>query len=650
MRVLLPVCTFLLAFILVFQSAAAQQYRVDTLARAPFSQYPVSIAFTPDNSGKFFFTEKSSGRVRIYDRTLLPEPFVTVSIEDEGEQGLLGVAVHPFYPDTPFVYIFYTRSIDRSNVVERYRDSSGVGLDPTPVLLVPRQDDGMSNNGGCLHFGPDNKLYVSVGDYGTLPMNAQDISSRRNQRGKILRLNPDGSFPSDNPFSGKPFWSYGHRNPLGFTFDSETGIMYCTESGARAPNELYEVPRGANLGWPTDRIGKMRGPRQPRPLYTFTGQAQPGLTGVICYRGDAFPRLRGTLLFGGNADPTIWVGSFNARGDSVAVAPFFKSNAGYADIEIGFDGCIYFTNGPYISSRILRLAPVAPTFVSIPPLQAKQDNAFVYTPAFNGTPPSLSILAGGERMMIDTTLWSILWKPTNAEALAGFHTLTIRAANGAGFADQTFTVRIENVNDPPGSFTLTVPPDDAVMNFVGNDPLITFGWTPSLDPDLDSVSYTFQIDTVNMFTSPARRDTVFGKADSIRVLMPRRSSDYFWRVVATDGRLFTTSTPPYRKINVAFTTPILARMEKAKESVLEQNFPNPFNPATSIKYTIPHGGRVRLTVFNLLGQEVALLFDGIQTAGTFEVEFNKANLPSGIYFYRIQAPGFLETKKMVITK
>ena len=84
--------------------------------------------------------------------------------------------------------------------------------------------------------------------------------------------------------------------------------------------------------------------------------------------------------------------------------------------------------------------------------------------------------------------------------------------------------------------------------------------------------------------------------------------------------------------------------------MLEQNFPNPFNPATSVKYTIPRGGHVRLSVYNLLGQEVARLVDGNQTEGTYELEFAKANLPSGIYFYRIQAPGFIETKKMVITK
>ena len=112
-----------------FLAARAQQYVVDTLAASPNIASPASIAFSPDNSGKFFFTEKNNGRVRIFDQGLLqPVPFVTVPVTNPGEQGLLGIAFHPNYPDSPFVYIYYTRSRDRYNNVVRFRDSSNIGV------------------------------------------------------------------------------------------------------------------------------------------------------------------------------------------------------------------------------------------------------------------------------------------------------------------------------------------------------------------------------------------------------------------------------------------------------------------------------------------------------------------------------------------
>ena len=104
-RFIFTVLVLLLPF-----ATRAQQYVVDTLAANPNIAFPVCIAFSPDNSGKFFFTEKNNGRVRIFNQgALLLTPFTTVSVVGSGEQGLLGMALHPDYPDSPFVYIFYTR-------------------------------------------------------------------------------------------------------------------------------------------------------------------------------------------------------------------------------------------------------------------------------------------------------------------------------------------------------------------------------------------------------------------------------------------------------------------------------------------------------------------------------------------------------------
>jgi len=641
------VLLLLLAFLFP-GTLSGQPYRVDTLARAPLSQYPVALAFVPDSEGRFFVTEKRSGRIRLFDRGLRPEPFAIAAVDDEGEQGMMGIAVHPHYPAEPYVYVFYTRLLDRSNVVVRYRDSSGVGIEPKIIQIIPRQDDGTSNNGGALHFGPDGMLYVSVGDYGTNPDDAQDIISSRNYRGKILRLNPDGSTPADGPIPGRPYWSYGHRNPTGFTFDEATGVLYCVEGGLGIRNQVFAVPRGANLGWSADYSGTRA---SVAPVYTFPAGPQPGLTSIIVYRGRSFPRLTGKVLLGGYANPTIWAASRGERGDTLGLEPFFRSNVGYADIQMAPDGGIVFTNGPYLSSRILKLTPVRPRFLTTPSLLAIERLEYTYRPTFSGTPPSLRLIDGPPGMVVDTSTWTLRWTPEWFPASPGPVVVRLRAENGAGVADQRFLIEVVNVNDPPSGFALVEPADQAVGTFLGEDPAITFRWQTSADPDGDTLRYRFQIDSSGSFAGPSICDTVV-MVDSLRLALPRRTGGYYWRVAALDGVNMTPAGSSPRRVYISYVPASVARAERdrSRSPILEQNYPNPFNPSTSIKYTLQRPGFVHLAVYNLLGQEVAILVDGIQAQGTYEAEFAKIDLPSGIYFYRLQAPGVFETKKMVIAR
>ncbi len=652
---LLQRCSLLLFFSAAAQLAIAQQVTLDTVAVLPSDRYPVSMVFTPDNSGKFFFTEKgnsttNTGRVRIYDGGILPAAFLTLPVTASGEQGLLGITLHPHYPDSPFVYVFYTRSGDRYNMVVKYRDSSNVGVDPDTIVIIPRINSATNHNGGNIHFGPDGKLYVTVGENAS-SSNSQD-SSAGNLCGKILRLNPDGSIPDHNPWPGKAFWSIGHRNSFDFTFDELTGKLYSSENGPSCNDEINIVPRGANMGWPNDGNCTYSGnPLYKRPLYYFPSSL-PALTGIVVYRSTAFPRLRGKILFAGNSNPSLWTLTLTADGDTIVAGSLntlFTYSTGFADIEVGPDGNIYLTNGPYSSNRILRLRPVAPVFNSSALLNATQDIQYSYTPTFSGTPPGLSIVSGPEGMIIDSTTWTVRWMPTNAQALQHTQFVTLRAQNGAGITDQAYIITVTNVNDPPAAFTLLSPPNDTTLNFIGNDPTVTFVWQASTDPDADTLHYILEMDSVNTFNSPALRDTQAGNLTSLTTVLPRASSQYYWRVKASDGLASVTSSV-FRHVLVSFVTPVPEAEEKPVERILEQNFPNPFNPITSIKYTIPKSGHVRLAVFNLLGQEVSLMFEGAQAAGTYETEFNSATLPSGIYFYRIQAPDFVETKKMVIAK
>jgi len=254
-------------------------------------------------------------------------------------------------------------------------------------------------------------------------------------------------------------------------------------------------------------------------------------------------------------------------------------------------------------------------------------------------------------MVVDTVTWTLRWIPTWSAGTGGRVAVHLRAENGAGFADQRFTIQVVNVNDAPSPFALLEPADRTVSTFLGTDPETTFRWQRSGDPDGDSVRYRLQVDTTGTFQNDFVCDTVV-MSDSVHLVLRRRTGTYFWRVSATDGVNMTAAGSSPRLLSVSYAPPPFTRPERdrAREPVLEQNFPNPFNPSTSIKYSLQRPGFVHLAVYNLLGQEVALLVDGVQAAGTHEVELANGALPSGIYFYRLQAPGVFETKKMVVTR
>ena len=630
-------------------SAHAQQFRVDTLARGPAIQLPSAIAFIPGSDDRFFFAERSSGRVRLYDGEVRPGAFVTVPVEDDNEQGLLGLAVHPLYPDSPYVYVYYVRAVDRAGILERYRDQGGEGVSPQLLLFIARRDESTLNNGGALRFGPDGMLYVAVGDHGARPSNAQDTLGGRNLRGKILRLNPDGTVPADNPFPRKFFWCLGLRDPSSLGFDPLNGRLYVTEGGTLT-NEVIAVSRGANLGWPGRHMSGPDPEHIPVRLYSAGEGEQPGLAGIAVYRGEFFPRLNGKILLAGNANPTLWVGTLNGAGDSLTAEPMYRSNTGFSDVQVGPDGCIYLANGPYRGSRIVRLSPIPAQFASVPPPNAVLGERYLYTPAFYGTPPALEIVNGPEGMVVDSSDWSVRWVPSKPEALKGRAAVVLRARNGAGSADQRFTLAVRNINDPPSPFALASPPEGSERRFLGEDPFITFSWTPAHDADMDTVRYMLQLDTVATFNSPFFMSVDAGTSDSLRLPLPQASSEYFWRVAATDGKSITVSVPRASRIVVIFSRYLGRERARHVESVIEQNLPAPLNPEPSIRYSVPRAGYVRLTVFNILGQEVARLYDGMQQPGTYDVGIASANLPSGVYFYRLIVPGFAETRKVVVSR
>ena len=159
----------------------------------------------------------------------------------DGEGGVMGIAVAATFDSDPWIYIMHTSPMD--NRVVRMRYANGV-LAGSPQVLVSGIARNKFHNGGRLRFGPDGKLYVATGD----GQNGEWAQDRANLAGKVLRVNPDGTVPSDNPF-GNAVWSYGHRNPQGLAFDSQ-GRLWEQEFGNSVMDETNMIVRGGNYGWP----------------------------------------------------------------------------------------------------------------------------------------------------------------------------------------------------------------------------------------------------------------------------------------------------------------------------------------------------------------------------------------------------------------
>jgi aldose sugar dehydrogenase len=236
----------------VSSSASGSPQPSPTLTTYTAADFATALAWAPDK--RLFYAERS-GTIRTFDGAKR-RVFATVATSTDGERGLLGLALSPTFSRDHFVYAFYSRADNttRQRVV-RWLDQDGTGTSTTTIVdNLPAGGD-CCHKGGRLAFGPDGKLYVTLGEnhVASAAQNASD------PRGKILRYNADGTVPSDNPFgSTNPVWAIGLRNPFGLAFAPD-GKLLVTDNGpsgdAGTPgsgwDEVDLVVRGGNYQWPT---------------------------------------------------------------------------------------------------------------------------------------------------------------------------------------------------------------------------------------------------------------------------------------------------------------------------------------------------------------------------------------------------------------
>jgi glucose/arabinose dehydrogenase len=265
-----------------------------------------SMAFAPD--GRLFFSEKNTGNIRIMkNNRVLDTPFVTISDHYiNWEQGLLGLTIDPNFQENHFLYLYYT-SINNDigepfNRVVRFTENNNKSA-AMNVLIDKIPASKGYHSGGAMAFGKDDKLYITVGDAASPCWCVQQNSS--SLLGKVLRINRDGTIPSDNPYPNSPVYNLGHRNMYGIAFDDK-GFGIVTENGASLYDEINGIEKG-NYGYPVfqpPNKSPALSNSSIKPIRSYWQVIAP--TQAIYYQGTNITELTGEFLFGSDMSGQIY--------------------------------------------------------------------------------------------------------------------------------------------------------------------------------------------------------------------------------------------------------------------------------------------------------------------------------------------------------
>lgn len=334
---------------------------------APAEQ-PWGMAFLPD--GALLFTEKSGG-LKFHAAGSEPAPVTGLpEAYTEGQAGYLGIALDPDFASNRLVYVALSTGTKEANstaVVRGQLSEDHAALETVQQIFKADDRDTAFHYGARLVFVPDGTLFVGLGD-GFRYMN--DAQTPSNTHGTIVRINPDGSIPADNPFAdgtaGHPaVWSYGHRNVQGMVYDAASDTLWATEHGPRGGDELNIVRAGVNYGWPKITYGVNYDGTIITRETEAEGMAQPEIywvpsiapAGLAVLTSDRYPGWEGNLFAGGmnGPDGMVLVRISVENGRVTGKENLLKDEMPIRDVVQGPDGYLYVANKDF--DGIFRVVP-----------------------------------------------------------------------------------------------------------------------------------------------------------------------------------------------------------------------------------------------------------------------------------------------------
>lgn len=469
----------LLLAILCFPAAAAAMRLpegfAETLVTSGLAS-PTAMTIAPD--GRIFVCQQGGELRVIKNGVLLAEPFLKVAVSTAGERGLLGVALDPDFESNGRVYVYYTALLPVvHNRISRFTANGDRAVPGSETVLVDLPAvQAPIHNGGSMHFGPDGKLYVAVGE-NARPTEAQGLAT---PFGKILRLNRDGTVPEDNPFYhqttglARATWALGLRNPFTFAFHEGTGHLFINDVGASSWEEINEGMAGANYGWP-ETEGPTADARFRAPLFAYPHPPERNsgcaITGGVFYEAEEphFPEV-----YHGNYFFADYCRGFIRRLDPAAgtLGTYFAFEAlSPVDLDVAPDGALFVLQRD--AGSVVRIDY---THTQEPHISSQPSDIIVTV----GEIATFSVVASGAAPL------SYQWRRGNADIPdATAAKLTLPAAvlgdNGASFS---VVVRNESGSATSRAATLTVTTNRPPV------PLITAPANRTLYRAGDRIDYT----------------------------------------------------------------------------------------------------------------------------------------------------------------
>lgn len=330
-------------------------YEIEVVAENLYVPWAISIS----DEGKLYFTERS-GAIRVIENgklhpqpmIIFPAPFVS-----QGEGGLMGIVLDSNYSQNHYMYVMHSYGQGNeiyNRVVRLIERNNRAFIDQVLLDKIP---GGRIHNGGRLKIGPDGKLYITTGDGGNSAL-SQDPSSTA---GKILRIELDGRVPEDNPIPNSPIYSLGHRNPQGLAWNLNN-VLYESEHGQSAHDEINIIQRGANYGWPLVQGNEDFSEVIIQKPLIHSGEDTWAPSGITFVSEGPW---QGKLLVANLRGQQLLVISLNEEGTTVkSVESWLKNEYGrLRECIQGKDGSIYFTtsnrdgrgNPDIADDRIIRL-------------------------------------------------------------------------------------------------------------------------------------------------------------------------------------------------------------------------------------------------------------------------------------------------------
>lgn len=410
------------------------------------------VLWGPDNH--LWITERGGTISRINPENGDIINLITISeVFEDGERGLMGLALHPNFDSNPYAYVVYNTGSNNENTrikIVRFTYDGNRLISPTTI--IDNMKGWWNHNGSRLHIDNNLKLWFTIGDAAIKEL-AQDL---RNVNGKLCRAELDGSIPLDNPFEDSYIWSYGHRNQQGLVFVGDK--IYTSEHGASTNDEINLIYKGRNYGWPfvegmcntAQEIDFCQKNSVVEPIIPINPTSTMAIAGIDYYNHNLFPEWNNSLLITSLKSETLIVTKLNENGDSVIQRnEYFQNEYGrLRDVCVSPDGRVFLGTSNRDGRGSSKFANSMDKIIMLKP---KLSNIIVDTKEFNISPnPASDVLTIQFNSLFDKT-------EINQENIRIFNTLGTDVsglASTTNIQDDTLNLNITDL--PNGFYFITI--------------------------------------------------------------------------------------------------------------------------------------------------------------------------------------------------